>query len=251
MLSGKSAQYKELSQFRDLKDFNNHFEQWMIDIKGKFTKSELVALKRLVRFSASIQGVCYAKIQTIVAATHEFDGVGISRSTFKRMLTKAKEVGLLIVHHTFRNGKQSHSIYVFNKYHSISVQPEPPKGEQLNQQNESINLLKTSNILNKRNGRLSTDFVSNRVPKEFTQYVQSFYHDAQTVEELFRVVSIQTRYLTYYSENDRIELALDAFKQLVRNIKMGRKVKNIFGYFWGIVSQMLDKEYLELLANSA
>lgn len=151
MQSGKVDQYVGLSQFRDLKDFNNHFEKWMIDIKGKFTKSELVALKRLVRFSASIQGICYAKIQTIVAATHEFDGIGISRSTFKRMLTKAKEVGLLDIHHTFRNGKQSHSVYVFNPYQAVSIYTEPPKDEQLNQQNESINLSKTSNILNKRN----------------------------------------------------------------------------------------------------
>lgn len=91
MQSGNIEQYKRLTQFRDLKSFNNHFEQWMTDLKDKFTKSETIALKRLVRFSASIPGVCYAKIQTMVAATHKLSEMGgISRSSFERMVRKAK-----------------------------------------------------------------------------------------------------------------------------------------------------------------
>jgi hypothetical protein len=104
------------------------------------------------------------------------------------------------------------------------------------------------NIIKERNEPLNCDFVSNKVPKEFTEYVQYFYNDTHTIEELFRVVSLQTRYFYHYSVQDRSELALNAFKQLIRNIKLGRrKVKNIFGYYWGIVNQMLDQEYLELL----
>ncbi|MBA2876883.1 hypothetical protein [Thermaerobacillus caldiproteolyticus] len=38
MRSGNIEQFKHLSQFRDLKDFNNNIEQWMIDLKSKFTK---------------------------------------------------------------------------------------------------------------------------------------------------------------------------------------------------------------------
>jgi hypothetical protein len=117
MQSGNIENFKHFSQFKDIKDFNNNIEQWMIDIKDKFTKSELVALKRLIRFSAKVAGICNAKIGTVVSATHENDGVGISRSTFKRMTIKAKELGLLTIHNTVRkNGSKSSNVYVFNRF---------------------------------------------------------------------------------------------------------------------------------------
>jgi hypothetical protein len=127
-----------LSQFKNIKDFNNNIEQWMLDVKDKFTRSELIALKRLVRFSAKVTGVCTAKIGTIVSATHDKNGVGISRSTFKRMLTKAKEFGLLIVKEAVRkNGSQSSNVYVFNRIEprseaSSELHSEPPEDEILN-----------------------------------------------------------------------------------------------------------------------
>ncbi|MGG3448500.1 hypothetical protein [Domibacillus aminovorans] len=89
MKSGHINNFKHLSKFSSLKNFNSNIEQWMIDIKSTFTKSELIALKRLLRFSAKIPGICNAKIQTIISATHEKNEMGgISRSTFERMLRK-------------------------------------------------------------------------------------------------------------------------------------------------------------------
>src|SRR5699024_6428481 len=127
MKSGNINNFSYLSQFDNIKDFNNNIEQWMLDIKDKFTKSELVALKRLIRFSAKVSGVCNAKIGTIVSATHEKDGAGISRSTFKRMIIKAKNLGLISVHETVRkNGSKSSNVYAFNRF---CVQVEPSKVE--------------------------------------------------------------------------------------------------------------------------
>lgn len=95
---------------------------------------------------------------------------------------------------------------------------------------------------------LNSEFTSSRVPIQFTKYVSNFYDDAKTIEELYKVVKLQTRYLTYYSDQDRLELALYAFRQLIRKIRLDkRKIENIFGYFWGIVDKMLDQEYFELL----
>jgi hypothetical protein len=34
---------------------------------------------------------------------------------------------------------------------------------------------------------------------------------------------------------------------MIRNIKLGKKIKNIFGYYFGIIKNLLDQEYLELL----
>lgn len=115
---GNIENFKDFSQFKNLEDFNNNMEQWMLDVKGEFTKSELIALKRLTRFACKIVGVCNAKIQTIVASTHANNELGgISRSTFERMLRKAKKLGLLHVYHTTKiNGYKAHNVYVFNRY---------------------------------------------------------------------------------------------------------------------------------------
>jgi hypothetical protein len=256
MKSGNIEQFKHLSQFRDLKDFNNNIEQWMIDLKSKFTKSELIALKRLIRFSAKIPGVCNAKIQTLVSACHEA-GQEISRSTFERMLRKAKRFGLVQVINTFKkNGKQSHNVYVFQRYQIVSDSSiiDVPKQEIIDVPNkETSNLSKTSNQnnINKRTEALDGSFASSRVPKEFCDLVKCFMNDFKVIEEFWKVIQIQTYYLSYYSQQDKLNLAIDSFKQLVRNIKQGRKVRNIFGYFFGIVKNKLDAEYESILFEVA
>lgn len=42
-------------------------------------------------------------------------------------------------------------------------------------------------------------------------------------------------------------LAVNSFRQMVRNIKRGRKVRNIFGYFWGIVNKKIELEYRNIM----
>ncbi|KYD26220.1 hypothetical protein [Geobacillus sp. B4113_201601] len=263
MKAGNIEQFKHLSQFRDLNDFNNNIEQWMIDLKSKFTKSELIALKRLIRFSAKVAGVCNAKIATIVSACHEA-GQEISRSTFERMLRKAKQFGLIVVYNTFKNGKQAHNVYVFQRYQSqnvsISSTIDVAENTKIDGAYETSNLLETNNqdVIDKRSDKkypqysqLDASFTSNRVPVEFRDLVKCFYDDYKTIEEFWKIIHIQTRKLLYYTQNDRITLAIDSFKQLVRNIKRGRKVRNIFGYFWGIVNNMLDAEYMRIVCEDA
>lgn len=271
MQSGNINQFKQLSKFRDLNDFNNQFEQHMLDLKSKFTKSELVALKRLVRFSASIAGVCYAKIGTLVAATHA-NSVGISRSTFKRMLAKAKEVGLLVVHNTFKNGKQGHSVYVFNRYvfnseqsdcsklsrekSSISPHVDPPKDEQLNQHKKTISLSKTSNIKNnngirtasvkssnktiKKSSKEPIKLIPNWVDKEFTRIVSYYFHNSEDVIELYRIATIHSR-INKLPSITVSEVAKEALKATVYKIKQG-KVKSIRGYFDGVCKRLFKRE---------
>jgi hypothetical protein len=114
--SGRIEKFDSLSPFTSLTQFNTHMEMWLAVYKHKFSKGELVGLKRLVRFAAKIPGVCNAKIGTVLKAIHEeYEGNGISRSTFKRMIQKAIGLGILTVHETERkNGSQSSNLYIFN-----------------------------------------------------------------------------------------------------------------------------------------
>ncbi|WP_251026992.1 hypothetical protein [Bacillus sp. ISL-46] len=88
--SGNIEGFEKFSQFSSLQELNTHIEMWLAVHKHDFSKGALVGLKRLVRFSAKIPGVCNAKIGTILKAIHaEYCDHGISRSTFKRMIQKA------------------------------------------------------------------------------------------------------------------------------------------------------------------
>src|SRR3954452_12576646 len=96
--SGSIEGFERYSQFKSVKEFNKHVEMWLAVKNQVFSKGELVGLKRLVRFSAKIPGVCNAKIGTLLKAINEeYQGNGISRSTFKRMIIKAKEFGMITI----------------------------------------------------------------------------------------------------------------------------------------------------------
>lgn len=167
VFSGLIEKFKSLSQFKNLKDFNNNIEQWLVDFKSSFTKSELIALKRLIRYCAKFFGVSNAKIQTLVSATNKMNDMGgISRSTFERMLRKAKQFGILQVVNTVKsNGKgKGHNVYVFQRYflHStidalkeriLTYNKKPCNNKSIKanftkKESETINLYETSNINN-------------------------------------------------------------------------------------------------------
>ncbi|MFJ7746945.1 hypothetical protein [Peribacillus sp. NPDC097295] len=61
-------------------------------------------------------GVAQAKIGTLVKAINEkLNGYGVSRSTFERMLRKAKELGILSIENTAKaKGGKGHNVYIFN-----------------------------------------------------------------------------------------------------------------------------------------
>ncbi|MCK2006098.1 hypothetical protein MZM54_32795 [[Brevibacterium] frigoritolerans] len=191
MLSGRIENFKEYSQFDSLKDFNTTIEMFLADHKKDFTKGELVAFKRLVRYSAKFFGVAHAKIGTIVKAINEkLNGFGISRRTFERMINKAESLGILVRKHTVKvKGGQGHNVYIFQPFDTI-VAPKTEKlshrqndetsteskDERNNSQGETINLSESSKTkrLSKRiEGTVSLNhsFVSDYVPKEFTDLV--------------------------------------------------------------------------------
>jgi hypothetical protein len=123
--SGRIEQFDSLSCFTSLTQFNTHMEMWLAVYSHGFSKGELVGLKRLVRFAAKIPGVCNPKIGTVLKEIHdEYEGNGISRSTFKRMIQKAIKLGIITAHETERNnGSQSSNLYVFQSF----PKSEPPK----------------------------------------------------------------------------------------------------------------------------
>ncbi|MCM3690933.1 hypothetical protein [Neobacillus niacini] len=246
--SGNTEEFKQFSQFSSLQEFNQHTEMWLLEHKHDFTKGELVGLKRLVRFAAKVPGVCNAKIGTILKAIHaQYDDNGISRSTFKRMILKAKEFGIITVFETERkNGSQSSNLYQFNRFPSNEL----PKEEKMNHQYKTSNLLKTNNQkINKRYEEPSTldySYVSSIVPQPFVQLVKYSFSDAKTIEEYWQMVQIIAfRFECTNDTEDILDISIQAFKQLIGKIKRTHLVKVPIAYFYGILNNKFMTFYLE------
>jgi hypothetical protein len=246
--SGRIEGFEGYSQFKSVKEFNTHVEMWLAVKKQEFSKGELVGLKRLVRFSVKVPGVSNAKIGTLLKAINEdYQGNGISRSTFKRMTIKAKELGILTIHETERkNGSQSSNLYSFNRF----PQSEPPKAEKLNHPKETNNLLKTNNQKStKRNEvpiELDHTFVSDKVPQEFVQLVKYFFSDAKTIEEYWHMVQIAAfRFECGQHTDDVLSIAIQSFKQLIRKLKSTKHVVKPIAFYYGILTNKLKELYLD------
>ncbi|WP_053360948.1 hypothetical protein [Bacillus sp. FJAT-27251] len=257
--SGSIDKFEQFSQFASLKEFNTHMEMWLAVHKHEFSKGELVGLKRLVRFAAKVPGVSNAKIGTILKAIHqEYEGNGISRSTFKRMVQKAIQLGIITVHETERkNGSQTSNLYVFNAF----PKSEPPKEQQLNHPKETIIPLKTKNKdLKKRKETapeenspsvepLSTDlddtYTSDTVPTAFVQLVKNFFPSAKTIEEYWRMACIAAYRESCEDKTDKVlEIAIHSFKQMIGKLK-SNTVRNPFAYYFGILSKKFNELYFE------
>ncbi|CRK80195.1 hypothetical protein [Neobacillus massiliamazoniensis] len=250
--SGEIERFEEFSQFASLNEFNHHLEMWLSAYKHDLSKSELVGLKRLVRFSAKIPGVCNAKIGTVLKAIHEdYNDHGISRSTFKRMVQKAITLGIITVHETERkNGSQSSNLYVFNRFSNY----EPPKQEKLNHPKETSIPSKTKDQkINKRteeSSNLDFNFVSDRVPQPFVQLVKVFFSEAKTIEEYWRMTQIAAYRNNFEKETEKVlVIAMAAFRQLIRKLKTTQVVRNQIAYFYGILDQKFEELFVKDLVE--
>jgi hypothetical protein len=246
--SGNMEEFKHYSQFSSLKEFNHHTEMWLSEHKHHFCKGELIGLKRLIRYSAKIPGVCNAKIGTILKSIHEeFRGNGISRSTFKRMVLKAKAIGIITVYETDRkNGSQTSNLYVYNRFPSN----EPPIKEKLDHQYKTNNLSKTNKKdINKRSEEpLDETYTSDRIPNPFDQLVKSFFTEAKTIEEFWKMTKIAAYRNNREKEEDKVlEYSIHSFKQLILKLKSTKKVKKPIAYYYGILNRKFENLYFEEL----
>ncbi|MED1603632.1 hypothetical protein [Alkalihalophilus marmarensis] len=259
MQSGHIEQFTHLSHFQSTKEFNEaitvHFKRHL----HQFTKAETIALNRLIRYSVKYHGVCNAKAAKIVQATHT-NQPGISRSTFERMLVKARTFGIIKIHHTIRKGGgYSHCVYAFQP-------PEEPEGEQLKER------------LHTEKPYAPTPQAMKTPPKAFIKHkaikqVQEPSHTSTTassidsilhstiperfvnVTEPFTILAPQFTERLWYSAlsaykqtgriapvEDSLPLMIQAFKVTIAKYKHNHIETTIFQYFYGTFLALLAVE---------
>ena len=262
LIAGRIENFKDFSQFSSIQEFNNNIEMFLAEHKKDFTKGELIAFKRLVRFSAKYTGVANAKIGTLLKTINEkLQGFGISRSTFERMLRKAKDLGILSIENTVKSkGGKGHNVYIFNKIDVLKKRklthcenhetPCASKNEVDNSKRETTILLKTNK--NKRlNIRkdvpLDASFTASYVPKEFVQAVRPFFDEAAVIEDFWKSVFLDTKAISHIVEQETITYtAINAFRQAIRGYKKGKIKTNLVRYFTGTFKKLMDQAYSAL-----
>ncbi|UZJ79353.1 hypothetical protein [Fictibacillus sp. KU28468] len=260
MVPGKITNFKELSEFQTVKEFNESNKRFLEVHKEKFTKGELIAFHQLTRYSVKVIGVCNAKICTLVSACYKKGG--ISRSTVERMLHKAKKLGIISIHHTLRNkGGYAHNVFVFRRFdrppaenltgRSAPKSPDTPKKEPIKTEPETTSL-KTKTQTNKTKtlrketvsaSTLDYSYLPDYIPRNFITAVKPFFTTAAEICSLWQKARMAYMKLNF---DKPLELlvpeVIQGFRITVYQYKL-RKIKTSFAqYFYGVIYGMLTVE---------
>ncbi|WP_423408355.1 hypothetical protein AABM38_22350 [Heyndrickxia sp. MSNUG] len=129
-----------------------------------------------------------------------------------------------------------------NKRETLPVQSEPLE-------NDAISVTTTQKSVSMKTAapnKAPEDhlFVSDRIPKPFTELVKYFFPTAKAIEEFWRMAMISAYRHNYENEVEiLLSVSLDSFKQLVRNLKASATVKNPFAYYTGILNKKFQEVY--------
>lgn len=122
LFNDERVNYSKYSKFRDIEDFNNEWEQYMVNYKKKFTKLQLDAI-RIYRQHAVTEGrvgVVNASYRTLIERAKEYYGFEISRDTFRDAINKLANLGGCIIADGERlingRGSRTANIVIFNRH---------------------------------------------------------------------------------------------------------------------------------------
>ncbi len=255
MKSGHIDQFAHLSPFKTVTEFNASTAR-ALDIFGhRFTKGERIAFDKLVQFSVKKPGICNARISKLVQAAHAQGG--ISRSTFERMLRKARKYEIITIHRTFRDkGGYSHNVYIFQRFdepNQRKLTERPSRTKQVAPGTRSIfstpEAIKLKKSLEKKEIRsltldtLDASFVPSHIPTAFVKAVKPFFDCAEEICHLWDRATIAHRSIRWHTPIESVlPMIIQAFKETVFRYKQ-RKIKTSFTqYFYGTVTGMLSHE---------
>lgn len=269
--AGNIFQFKNLSKFNSVEEFNDHKERFLQQHPDLFTRSEFIAFEVLSQYSVRVPGVANAKIETLVTACTGKQG-GVSRATFVRMLRKAKAAGILKVHKTYRSsGGFAHNVFVFQPFDSPHEkemtqreEPETPNESKvdfsnsepetkklfLNLKNKDLNIRQESVSNTSQNSSkspqlqdLDYSFVPDSVPQTFIQTVKPFFDRANEIYTFWQKACLAYEKCKFETPIEYLtSVVIDAFKTTVFYYKK-RKIKSSFmQYYYGTLSGMFSAE---------
>lgn len=223
---------------------------------------------------SALEYICFLAIErgfTYAGSEHVSDRYDIDSSTVRRYLSQLDKAGIIsrkwrssvkhngrgqaiifFTNHPYYNKYWQNLFFLDNKTQSNAQadNADNPCGNEVVEVKNDPTIDKTYIFKDlstrMQDGQLSTDYVSSNVPREFVDLAAIISTDIKTIEEFYRVSQQVTRHMVYYTADEKLEVSLFSFKQLIRNIKLGKqKITNLFGYYNKVIHGVLDKRYYE------
>jgi Fe2+ or Zn2+ uptake regulation protein len=235
--------YQNLSTFTDIEELNKTVRQYKEKFHDKLTKSSLLVLDQLHRYSAKYIGVSF------LTKNHIAQSLNISRKTVQRACKVLEDIGVI---KQLEMKRQSDMRQTSN---AIVIQPIVEDVQQdnsdMSHQKDNISLKQNHN---KKEIRTEDKPVHNQpkiildwVNKQFAQFASYFFSETEIVE-LWRISHIHSRKFDMPS-CDLVELSIQSLKALVNKMK-GKQLDSVFGYYNGIIKLKFKVHWLHNAFNS-
>ncbi len=243
--------YTNLSTFKDVESLNETVRTYRDIIKSSVKRADVQVrlidlLEVLKRHSCKYVGVSFLCKNSIA------EKLEISYKTVQRLMKKLEDLGMI------RQVAMKRKSDMLQTANAVIIQPvkedvsdkTPVKSPTKCPTNKTSSISLKTKSLNKRNGApFNANFVAHWVPERFTSLVSYFYKDAKVIQEFWKVIKQCNKpdgrgNLAYNSEQE-LSIGVRAIKEFVMKVKAGVQMNNIFGYFNGIVNNLMDKLYFD------
>lgn len=262
--------FENLSSFDDIEEMNKvvrtYRDNISTSIKRADVEARLIALLELLkRHSCKYVGVSFLCKNSIA------DKMELSYKTVQRLIKKLEDLGMI------KQVAMKRKKDMLQTANAIIICPVEPQMDQKWTDNEpqknmsdktptkmaekcptiktkSISLKQKIKRLNKRNNSVdvqSANFIAHWVPDAFANLANCYFHESSTIQELWKVVKQNNRVVDHeadlraFNKNQELTIGIGALKEFVMKAKSGKTMHNIFGYFNGIVNNLMDKLYFD------
>ncbi|GAB1798606.1 helix-turn-helix domain-containing protein [Priestia megaterium] len=254
--------FNNLSRFNEIEEMNATVRLYKDNIisavKRTDVQARLIALLELLkRHSCKQIGVSYMCKNTIA------DKLEVSYKTVQRLMKKLENLGIIrqVPMKRKTDMLQTSNAVLIMPIEDVTDKSTPKESQKCPAIKTTSNSLK-QNINNKRNTASPSqtkvvksfskaNFIAHWVPERFANLTSCYYNESQTIQELWKVVKQCNRVVNYatseraFTPQQELTIGIRAFKEFVMKVKENTKMQNKFGYFNGIVNNLMDKLYFD------
>lgn len=227
--------YESLVTFQTIEQLNDSIYSHIQSSGRKLTETMVKIFKLLGRYSVKYLGVSFLTKTTIG------EMIGKSRRTVIRSCLKLEKFGMIKQFEMKRDrDKQQTS-------NAIVIQPFK-KEEKISVTQESAENVTPKNNYSLSNNKNQDHMYSKMILwpyDEFKQMCHCFTSDQKVVSRLYGIYLSHTSYLKdCYEEETLLHIGLLAIKITFQATK-SKKIRNIYGYYNGVLNQLLTKLFIE------
>jgi DNA-binding transcriptional regulator YhcF (GntR family) len=209
--------YKNLATFDSIEELNKTVREYKEKFHSKLTKSTLLVLDQLHRYSCVYLGVSFRTKNNIAKS------LDISRKTVQRACRLLEDLGIIKQFETKRKSDMRQSSNAIQ----IIPQEEDVQQDSDNEVKKCPTKKTTSQSLIQNNKDIRIDHVD-----QFEKYASIFFHDVNTIRELKKISIIHTR-INSIQGNHAKSLSLECLKVLIAKLK-SKPISRVCGFFNGI-----------------